>query len=340
MTEDSIKLGGYGLTTYTIRKMRKPDDYDGAAKLINVIASEPTSGKELAEEDAKIPPGQLDYNEEGKLTGWDHPKWVAEDEQGQVIAYAHAWRAPWTEPGELMFTLVVQPEERLKGVGRAIYNEVQRWSAEVKASRLTIFMRDNDAASLAFAERRGYFRERHTFESVLDLAAFEGGNLLDAIPAARRTGVEFITLADEPGEASERKLHELYEATHRDIPGFSGSFPWFEEWKKWSIDQPGVRPEWIHIAKDGDRYVGVVTLQQNEQTQAMYHEFTGVLQEYRGRHIALALKLQAIQTALSCGVPYLRTHNDSMNGPMLRINRDLLGFRAEPGSYKMVLELA
>ncbi|GJM78975.1 hypothetical protein HMSSN139_14710 [Paenibacillus sp. HMSSN-139] len=328
------------MNAHTIRQMRKPDDYNAAAELLNFIASEPTTGKLLEEEDAKIPPGQLDYNEEGKLTGWDHPKWVAEDEQGQVIAYAHAWRAPWTEPGDLTLNLVVHPEKRGTGVGRAIYDEVRRWSAVVKASRLITFMKDNDAASLAFAEHRGYVQERHLFESVLDLAAFEGGNLLDAIPAARRTGVEFVTLADEPGEANERKLHELYQATHLDIPGFSGSFPWFEEWKNGVSTSPAVRPEWIHIAKDGNRYVGVVTLQQNEQTQAMYHEFTGVLREYRGRRIALALKLLAIQTALSCRVPYLRTHNDSMNGPMLRINRDLLGFRAEPGSYKMVLELS
>lgn len=332
-------MGGSLLNAHTIRQMRKPDDYDAVAKLVNRIVSEPTSAQLLEEEDAKIPPGQLGYNEEGLLTGWDHPKWVAEDGQGQVIAYAYAWRAPWTAPGELMFTLIVQPDKRRNGVGRALYDQVRRWAAEVNASRLIVYMKDNDTASLAFAERRGYIRERHTFESVLDLTVFDGGKRMDAIPAAQRTGIEFATLADEPGEANERKLHALYQVTHLDIPGFSGSIPWFEEWKKWSIGQPGVRPEWIHIAKDGERYVGVVTLQQNEQTQAMYHEFTGVLREYRGRHIALALKLLAIQTATDCSVPYLRTHNDSMNGPMLRINRDLLGFRAEPGSYKMVLEM-
>lgn len=100
-----------------------------------------------------------------------------------------------------------------------------------------------------------------------------------------------------------------------------------------------MRPEYVHIAKDGDRYVGVVTLQQNEQTQAMYHQFTGVLPEYRGRRIGLALKLLAIQTARAAGVPYLRTHNDSLNGPMLRINRDLLGYQAVPGNFKMVCSL-
>lgn len=98
-------------------------------------------------------------------------------------------------------------------------------------------------------------------------------------------------MTEEPGEASERKRYELYKVTHPDIPGYPEDFPWLEEWRKWSIALPGVRPEWIHIAKDGERYAGVVTLQRNEQTQAMYHEYTGVLREYRGRGIALALKM-------------------------------------------------
>lgn len=220
-----------------------------------------------------------------------------------------------------------------------MYAELHQWAVDVKASRLIDSLREMDEQSVAFAERRGYLKERHTFESVLDLESFEGGELYNSINEAERAGIHFVTLAEESGEGSERKLYELYKATHLDIPGFSGSFPWFGEWKKWGIEQPGVRPEWIHIAKDGDRYIGVVTLQQNDQTKAMYHEFTGVLLEYRGRRIALALKMLGVQTARKCGVPYLKTHNDSMNVPMLRINRDLIGFRAEPGSYKMVNEL-
>lgn len=239
----------------------------------------------------------------------------------------------------MIHTVVVDPESRGKGIGRALYDALYQWAIEVKASRLIDFMRETDEMSIAFTERRGYVKERLSFESVLDLASFDGGSLYDSINEAERAGIRFVTLAEEPGEASERKLYELYKITHPDIPGYSGSFPWFEEWKKWSIGLTGVRPEWIHIAKDGDRYIGVVTLQQNEQTRAMYHEYTGVLPEYRGRRIALALKMLGVQTARACGVPYLRTHNDSMNGPMLRINRDLLGFRAEPGNYKMVREL-
>ncbi|MFB9753212.1 GNAT family N-acetyltransferase [Paenibacillus hodogayensis] len=322
-----------------IRKMRQPDDYAAVAPLLNTIWSEPTTAERLKEEEDKIPPGKLNYDEADELTGWDRPKWVAENEHGQVIAYAIAWRAPWTEPGTLIHTVVVHPEHRGSGVGGALYNALQLWAREVKASRLIDFIRETDDRSLAFAERRGYVKERHTFESVLDLASFDSGALDDSILGAERAGIRFITLAEEPGEASERNLYELYKVTNPDIPGYVGDFPWFEEWKKWNLDQDGVRPEWIHIAKDGDRYVGVVTLQRNEQTQAMYQEYTGVLREYRGRHIALALKMLGVKTARDCGAPYLRTHNDSMNGPMLHINRDRIGFRAEPGSYKMVRAL-
>ncbi len=324
---------------YTVRKLRHPEDYAAVAPLLNFVWSEPTTGERLREEEEKIPPGKLHYDEDGKLGGWDRPKWVAENESGRVVAYAIAWRAPWTEPGTLYQTVVVHPDVRGRGIGRELYAVLLGWAGEVRASRLIDSIRESDEESLAFAERRGYVKERHSFESVLELDRFvEKAELSASIDEAERTGIRFVTLADEPGEASERKLHELYRITQPDIPGYTGDFPWFEEWKKWSIDVPGARPEWFHIAKDGERYVGVVALVRNEQTQALYHEYTGVLPEYRGRRIALALKLLGIRSARAAGTPYLRTHNDSMNAPMLRINRDLLGFRAEPGNYKMVLE--
>jgi len=325
---------------YTIRKLRHPDDYAAVASLLNLIWPEPTTAELLQEEEEKIPPGQLHYDEAGRLSGWDRPKWVAEDEGGRLVGYAILWRAPWTEPGTLFHTVVVHPDARGNGAGGALYAAVLERASEVRAARLVAYVKEADEKSIAYAERRGYVKERLSFESVLDLESFRfDERLTAAIGEAERSGIRFATLAEEPGEENERKLHELYRVAHGDIPGFSGDFPWFEEWKKWELEAPGFRPEWFHIAKDGERYVGVVSLQRNEQTQAMYHDFTGVLREYRGRRIALALKLLGIRSAIAAGAPYIRTHNDSMNGPMLRINRDLLGFRAEKGNYKMVREL-
>ncbi|MED5016347.1 GNAT family N-acetyltransferase [Paenibacillus chibensis] len=327
------------MSQYTIRPLRK-EDYPAVASLLSLIWSLPTTGEQLRAEEESIPPGQLHYGEDGQLMGWDRPKWVAVNERDEVAGYAIAWRAPWNESGSLNVTLVVYPEDRGCGAGRALSREMRGWAHEVKASRLVCFMKEDDQASLAFAERRGYVQERHTFESVLDLAAFRNEALFQCIETAEQSGIRFVTLADEPGEENERKLHELYRITHQDIPGYNEDFPWFEEWRKWNLEIPGVRAEFVHIAKAGERYVGVATLQQNElSSEDMYHQYTGVLPECRGQRLGLALKLQAVRTALANGAISLRTHNDSMNAPMLRINRDQLGFQAVPGNYKMVCRL-
>lgn len=323
------------MSNFTIRPFRK-EDYPAVASLLNLIWSMPITAEQLQVDEESIPPGQLHYNEDGQLMGWDRPKWVAENEQGEVIGYTIIWRAPWSEPGNLYLTLIVRPEERRYGVGRALYDEVRSWAQEVKATLLVSSLKEDDETSLRFAQRRGYDKERHTFESVLNLSSFSNEDLFQCIGTAEQSGIRFVTLADEPGEENERKLYDLYRITHQDIPGYSEDFPWFEEWRKWNLDLAGIRPEYIHIAKEGERYIGVVTLQQNEQSDAIYHHYTGVLPEYRGKRIGLALKLLGIQSARAAGANFLRTHNDSMNAPMLHINRDLLGFIAVPGDYKMV----
>jgi len=60
---------------------------------------------------------------------------------------------------------------------------------------------------------------------------------------------------------------------------------------------------------------------------------------WRGRGIALALKLLAIACARRYGVTYISTNNDSENAPMLAINRTL-GYQPEPGYYRMLREPA
>lgn len=60
---------------------------------------------------------------------------------------------------------------------------------------------------------------------------------------------------------------------------------------------------------------------------------TGVDREYRGRGIALALKLLTIRRSRALGATYLRTNNDSENAPILHINRKL-GFQPIPGYYR------
>jgi RimJ/RimL family protein N-acetyltransferase len=54
--------------------------------------------------------------------------------------------------------------------------------------------------------------------------------------------------------------------------------------------------------------------------------FTGTMPGYRGRGLALAVKLGSIHWAAERGVTSMVTRNDDVNAPMLAINRRL-GYR-------------
>lgn len=323
--------------TFCIRPMRVPGDYEGVAQALSCWSSDPVSAEVLIEEDRKIPETGRLWQDQGKLGGHDRRRWVAvHEEDGVVAGYGCVFRAPWNAPGELWHAVIVRPEYRNQGVGRCLYSCIEEWAVSIGASQLLQSVKENDRSSREFAKRRGFETERQTFESKLELYTFHRPDLDAVVEQVKNKGIRLFKLADEPGEESERKLYELCKATHPDIPGYTGGFPDFKRWREWCLELTGVSSETMLIAADGERYVGFVNLQWNAESGSMYHEYTCTDRDYRGRHIALALKVMGIHTSIRRGARYLRTHNDSMNGPMLRINRDILGFESEPGLWRMV----
>lgn len=326
--------------SYCIRAMKVPDDYVGVAAALSCWTSDPVSPEVLIEEDRKIPEQGNLWRVDGKVGGHDRRRWVAvSDEDGAIAGYGAVLRAPWNAPGELWHSVVVRPEYRGQGIGRNLYACIEEWAQSIEASQLLQSVRENDPASLSFAINRGFIEERRTFESKLDLGAYCRPDLDGVIDKVKADGIRFFTLADEPGDVSENKLYELCKITHPDIPGYNGGFPDFTRWKEWNLELTGASPETTLIAAEGDRYVGLVNLLWNNESHSMYHEYTCTDREYRGRHIALALKVWGIRIAQEHGARYLRTHNDSLNAPMLRINRDRIGFEAEPGFCRMLKNL-
>ncbi|AEI45540.1 GNAT family N-acetyltransferase [Paenibacillus mucilaginosus] len=325
---------------YSIRRLRLPQDYPAIAELLGHAFSEPTTAENLALEDSKIPAhGNLSRDDQGRLTGHDRYRLVAVDDQDVPVAYGISWRAPWTAPGELNNLLIVSPDYRRQGAGQELYGRFEQWAYEVGASKINYEIREQSEDSLRFALARHYEIERHSFESVLELPGFDLERHHPALQRLTDQGLKVVTLADLPGEEAEARLYELYRETAFDIPGFSGDYFSRSEWRKWTLDLPGASPAQVFIALDGEMFAGVASLVHFEATSSMYHEYTAVRRAYRGKGIALALKIRTIQHALERGAAYMRTHNDSLNAPMLRINRDRLGFVAVPGMYKVVKRL-
>lgn len=99
------------------------------------------------------------------------------------------------------------------------------------------------------------------------------------------------------------------------------------------LGRQGQRPEFIGIAADGERIVGFTTMYTTTVPGLFDIGFTGVDREYRGRGVALALKVRGAQVAMRFGATALRTGNDSRNAAMLAVNQKL-GYVRLPGRFE------
>ncbi|CAK4845563.1 unnamed protein product [Aphanomyces euteiches] len=316
--------------------MKVPEDYAEASRLMSEHYSESVNVERMIEEDAIVPlAGSLGRDENGLLTGHDRVRFIAEDEEGRIYGYGHAWRAPWSPAGVLFQQIIVDAQERGKGIGSAIYKRLVVYSTEVGSSRIVYDVHDNDLNSQQFAANRGFIVERHQFESVINLAKTELVKEHTEDPAIVIAGISLVSLKDIPGEETEKALYELYRQTQLDIPGFEGEFMWYGEWRKRTMDRADFDPALLLLAMDGQRPVGVVELLAFGDRQSLYNNFTGVDSDYRGRGIASALKQLSINLARQRKFAYIRTNNDSLNKPMLTINQKL-GFMPVPGNFQMI----
>ncbi len=310
---------------FRLRPATLPDDYTHMAAILSAARAVRTTPAEVADTHNWWPEGSVSY------------RVMAEDEAGQVIGFAESYRFPNTAEGKFYASLTVHPAARNRGSGSLLLGAIERFVASQGGNRLVGEVKDSDAASLAFMEKRAYKVERHGYDSTLDLSGLQEPPDFGAVAAVEATGIRFFALADSDSPETRRALYELYGRTMVDIPGYEAkSFMAYQTWSQFVIEGLGARLDWIFIAADDDCLVGV-TQAINSQDH-VYTNHTLVDREYRGRGIAKALKLLAIQAAIRHGAPYMRTGNDSLNGPMLAVNRKL-GYRPLAGDYTVVRHL-
>jgi GNAT superfamily N-acetyltransferase len=243
-------------------------------------------------------------------------------------------------PGRYSLSVVVDPAVRKRGIGTLLYGNALRWAQEQGTTSLESEVRDNCPACLRFAQQHGFAVDRHIFESVLDLSAFDAERFAGVVEAAEASGIRFFTLADLGNTLeAQRMLYELNRRTARDNPSNDDTFAPFEEFRRFVFSASWYRADGQIVAAEGDRWVGMAAVGYFQETNSMYNMFTGVDRAYRGRKLALALKLLAIWCAQRYGAAYLRTNNDSQNAPMLAINRKL-GYQPQVGKYRLIQELA
>jgi len=329
---------GKSLMNFEIRLLDLPKDYTQIANLINLFNKELhrdlISAADLQEEDQRIPlKDNTLFNESNLLTGFCRNRIVAIDDDQNIIGYASAWRAPWTEPGVICSTLIISPKYRNKRVGKELLNHLECWGREMKADFLISEVPDHLNASVTFIEMNGYKKERHVWQSTLDLHTFDEkiyGSIIDEVNIS---GIRFDSLIELEVNTVKIPLYELFKQTVKDNPAMNddeNSLPSLEEWSNEFLANSNI----AIIAFSESRIVGMTILIPKADGE-LYNEWTGVDKEFRGQKIALVLKLKSIQTAKSNSYYKMRTDNDSLNKAMISVNRKL-GYTSVPGGHFVV----
>lgn len=308
---------------FTLRPLAVPDDYPRMVELLNATSPEPTTVERMAERDRTLPAGVIVHRE------------AAIGPDGRMVGYGIAARIPSEQPGRFKARVLVDPACRRQGAGTLLADAMERFALSLGATWFDSHVRDNAPEDLAFAEKRGYSVREHVFESVLDLATFDESRFAGAVEKVLTGGIRFVPYAEVKGEEAARRLYDLSRNAMADTPGAEEevSLP-YEMWRQGFLDLATTRLDLILIAMDGDSWAGFTLIVPNPANGAMYNGGTGVAREYRGRGLALALKLLSIRKARELGAPYTRTDNHAKNAPMLAINRKL-GYVPQPGTYEL-----
>lgn len=317
--------------TISIRSANPETDYQRVAELLSIETSDLMTMDELIEEDEDMLPGDIRHH------------LVATDTSGQIVGYGSATRKRIEPAGYFHLTVLIDEAERRQGIGSALYDEILAFVQDNDATTLFCTVRERNADCLVFGEERGFRIRNQMFMSKIDLNAFDESQFAGLISSVEATGIRFSSLAREGNtDHAREQLYEINRIASIDDPASTDDlFDPFEDYENYILDASWFQPEGQFMAFDGDRAVGMSGISYSQEANTMFTLLTGVAPEYRGRKIAQALKLIAILHGKGLGADSIRTQNDSINAPMLAINRKL-GFVREDGlgHYGLVKELA
>ena len=274
-----------------------------------------------------------------EAANWNHAKYfrlqlIGDDETGKAVAYGEVQhRSNRFNPAKYWLDVYVQPAAQRRGYGSALYERLLAVLRERNAIEAQTAAQDTRPETIAWLEHRGFEEKRRTWESRLDVASFDFDAFAGAEPRALEAGVTFTTLeAELTGDRASvlRRAYDLHMAVSADVPADDPFTPRdYDDWIKF-LDEPTFLADGYLIAKQGDTWIGESCLWRYlSYADVLQQGITGVLRDHRGQGVAMALKMKGLQYAREKGYREIRTFNDTLNRPMLRIN-EAMGFAKQP----------
>jgi mycothiol synthase len=308
-------------TRVTLRPFT-PDDYPALAAVNNAVYPDyPNSVEELR------------YNDEHRDPKCHFARFVAEHEGVLVGSGACGQYAGMFHPRKFFLGVDVHPDWQGQGIGSALYDHALGSLDPFAPLSVSCQTRSDWAHTLRFLAARGFTERMRSWESRLDVAAFDASPYAGVQERTEATGIVFKTIADLAADPDrDRKLYELDAELSHDVPSPEPHTPIsFEFFLHRVLEDPDLIPEAYFVAVDAatGEYAGMSQLWHSQGSADLYNGLTGVKRTYRRRGIALALKLRGIAYARAQGRPTIKTWNESNNRAMLSIN-EALGFVKQP----------
>ena len=301
----------------------RPDDIPALVEVINqTFPDEPNT---VAQEEhwEKIYPA-------------DNPRLriVVEAEDGQFVGLGNCLKPFWAHaPGVYYLDIILAHEWRRRGIGRVLLAKLERYANAQSVERILSDCREDLADARRFLQFAGYTNIGIRFESRLDLVKFDEAPFAEVFKRVADAGYTLTNLAAECAvqPAADRMLYDLYHPIVAEVPlpGGVGIQQSFENWRANMLEGPTSDPAAIIIAKLGDQFIGMSSLELPQDGPAIT-SMTGVSPAHRGEGLALALKLLSFRFLKERGYVETRTHNDTANPPILRLN-EKLGYQRLPG---------
>jgi GNAT superfamily N-acetyltransferase len=238
-----------------------------------------------------------------------------------VVGFGNVFRPdPAAVAPRVRIAVHVLPEHRGHGAGRALADEVERLGSEAGAASFLTVVNDEDA-SKAFAERRGFVVGRKLSQSLAKLA--DSPDPVDP-PADLR-----VTTFDD---LEPRQVWDATAAVVAGDPSGLSNVPPYEAWVESDWNHPDLRRDLSVALLDGEQVVSFVSTAADPDRRVIWSNLTGTVPAYRGRGLAKVVKSHALRRAHLAGLETASTGNDAANAPMLAVNH-WLGYRLAGSSW-------
>ena len=302
------------------------NDYETVASLEKVVSP-----------DLADTPEEMRFYDETRDKHLVFKRFLAEDANGIALGvgiFHHS--ADRFHPQKFFLDINVLPNQRNQGVGQNLLKHLLTQLEDYQVVTVRAVTRLDWTHSISFLEKSGFTEEYRAWESRLDVQGFDVSPYLRLEEQLKRDGIELKSYADLIGTPD--LAHELWRLemdASRDMPDpepFTETG--FERFETRALKNPDFVPEAYLVAvKTGSdqklEFLSESTLWWSEGKPDAWNGATGTRREWRGKKLALALKVKNILWAKQMGITQIKTFNDDVNRPMLAIN-EKLGFVKQP----------